>query len=318
MNKKNKSKTWCILLSILIILIILLFICKYYNNTTINNNNFGKDIEYLKNPYIKDEFQNFMNRNICVVFLCNKAYFDKFIKTCNELITNGKYNGNICLVVGDDLHNNELLDCDIIKKNNIIIKYFPDIQFSNEFLNIQQNMSREPHWFKKIFQYHKLHLFNTFFKQWNYIFYLDCGINIFADISPIINEITENSENTLLAHSDSYPTYESKLNTQFNKNNTEYFIKLNNTYNLNIDYFQTTIMLYDTKIIEDNTYNDLLKLTNEYPISITNDQGIIALYFTIIKPLFKQLKIKNDDTYFYDYLSRNKNNKYIMLKSYNI
>ena len=84
---------------------------------------------------------------------------------------------------------------------------------------------------------------------------------------------------------------------------------------MNIDYFQTTIMLYDTKIITDDTYNNLLNLLIEYPISITNDQGIIALYFTNIVPVFKQIKTHNDFTYFYDYLTRNKNNKYIMLKS---
>jgi hypothetical protein len=81
-----------------------------------------------------------------------------------------------------------------------------------------------------------------------------------------------------------------------------------------MDYFQTTVMLYDTSIITNDTYNSLLALLSEYPICNTNDQGIIALYFTLIMPVFKQLKIKNDDTYFYDYLSRNNSYKYIMLK----
>jgi hypothetical protein len=251
-----------------------------------------------------------MIKDVCVVFLCDKAYFNKFIHTCNQLITNGKYNGNICLVVGDDLNNDDLLNCDIIKNNNIKIKYFPNIQFSNEFLITNNNVKTAGRNLTKKFQWHKLHLFNTFFKQWGYIFYLDCGITIFSDISPIINEITEN---TLLAHSDAYPTYEWKLHTQFDKTNTEFFTKLNNTYNLNIDYFQTTTMLYDTKIIKNDTYDNLLKLSIEYPISRTNEQGIIALYFTNIQPLFKQIKIHNEFTYFYDYLSRN-NNKYIMLK----
>ena len=253
-----------------------------------------------------------MVKDICAVFLCDKAYFSKFIYTCNQLITNGKYKGNICLVVGDDLHNNELLNCDTIKNNNIIVKHFPNISFSNDFLDIQRKMIRPSHWFKKLFQFHKLHLFNTFFKQWDYIFYLDCGITIFSDISPMLNEITEN---TLLAHSDAYPTYEWKLHNQFDKNNIEYFSTLNNTYNLNNDYFQTTIMLYDTKIIRDDTYNKLLNLLIEYPISVTNDQGIIALYFTNIEPLFKQIKTHNEFIHFYDYLSRYNNNKYIMLKS---
>jgi hypothetical protein len=253
-----------------------------------------------------------MNNKICVVFVCDEKYFEKFIYTCNKLVQNGKYNGDICLVVGDDLNNNELLNCDIIQKYNIKIKYFPNIKFSSTFVDIQRNMKRAPHWFQKQFQFHKLHLFNTFFKQWDYIFYLDCGITIFSDIAPMINEI---KENTLLAHSDAYPHYEWKLHNQFDRNNTEYFTKLNEKYNLNIDYFQTTIMLYDTRIIQPHTFDNILELLKEYPISITNDQGIIALYFTNIEPLYNQIKISNNDTHFYDYLSRNRDNKYIMLKS---
>lgn len=252
-----------------------------------------------------------INNNICVVFVCNKVYFDKFLNTCNQLITNGNYNGNICLVIGDDLLNDTLLNCDIINNNNIIIKYFPDIQFSNDFSIINNNINTDGRNITKKFQWHKLHLFNTFFKQWNYIFYLDCGMTIFSDITPILNEVTEN---TLLAHSDAYPTYKWKLYTQFD-NRAEIYKKLYNTYKLNIDYFQTTIMLYDTNIIKNDTYNNLLQLTFEYPISKTNEQGIIALYFTNIEPLFKQIKLGDDNTYYYDYLSRNTNNKYIMLKS---
>lgn len=254
---------------------------------------------------------NMNNNDICVVFLCDKAYFDKFVSTCDQLVTNGKYNGNICLVIGDDLQGNPLLDCDTIKNNNVIIKHFPDIQFSSSFMDIQRSLERASHWIHKVFQFHKLHLFNTFFKQWKTIFYLDCGINIYSDISPIINERTENA---LVAHSDGYPTYQWKLSCQFNEFKTEYFTKLNEIYDLNNDYFQTTIMLYDTSIIQDDTYDKLLALLLEYPISNTNDQGVISLYFTVIQPVFRQLKIKNDDTYFYDYLPRNNCYKYIMLK----
>ena len=252
-------------------------------------------------------------KDVCVVLVCDKAYFNKFVYTCNQLITNGNYNGDICLVIGDDLQNDELLNSDIIKNNNVTIQYFPTMSFSSEFIDIQKKLNREPHWFQKQFQFHKFHLFTTFFKKWDYIFYLDCGISIFSDISPILNEVTEN---TLLAHSDAYPTYERKLQCQFDKDNIEYFTKLNQTFNkLNEDYFQTTIMLYDTKIIENDTYDNLLQLLIEYPISMSNDQGIIALYFTNIKPVFKQIKTRNEFTYFYDYLPRNYYHNYIMLKS---
>ena len=252
-----------------------------------------------------------MNK-ICVVFVCNLKYFDKFIYSCNLLLTKGQYKGDICLVIGNDLNNNKILKNDIIKNNNIFIKYFPDIVFPEEFLNINNNVNTDGRNITKKFQWHKLYLFNIFFKKWNYLFYIDCGMTIFSNILPMLNEV---QTNTLLAHSDAYPTYEWQLHTQFDKN-TNIFRNLNTTYNLNINYFQTGMMLYDTNIIEENTFDNLIKLALEYPISRTNEQGILALYFTNIKPLWKQIKINNEDTYFYDCLSRNENNKYIMLKIY--
>jgi hypothetical protein len=73
-------------------------------------------------------------------------------------------------------------------------------------------------------------------------------------------------------------------------------------------------MLYDTSIIEDTTFQDLYNLSLEYPISRTNEQGITALYFTNIKPLWKQLKIKNNETYLYDARKRDESYKYIINK----
>jgi hypothetical protein len=253
-----------------------------------------------------------MNKDFCVVFVCNKAYFNKFISTCSQLLTKGRYNGNICLIIGDDLHNNELLNHQLITDNNIIVKYFPNIQFSTDFHAINNKIKSDGRNLTKKFQWHKMHLFNSYFKQWNYIFYLDCGMNVIDDISPIINEITDN---TLLAHSDAYPSYQWKLHTQFDAEKTEYFTKLNAKYDLNIDYFQTGIMLYDTKIIEPDTYTNLIRLAEEYPISRTNEQGIMNLYFHCEKNSWKQIKLRNENTNFYDYWCRNKTDtKYIIVK----
>ena len=243
--------------------------------------------------------------NICIVFVSNKSYFSKFISTSTQLIKNGNYKGDICLIISDDLVNNQLLDCDIIKNNNIIIKKFNNI----EVPPIKRECAVKKNKVDGCAM--KFHLFNTFFKKWKFIFYIDCGIKIMGDISPIINEA---KENTLLAHSDSYPTYKWKLSRQFSQKYMEYFTLLNNNYDLNIDYFQSTVLLYDTNIIEENTFNEIIDLYHKYPIGIWNDQPYLSLYFIHIKPYWKQIPLKNNDTYFYDYLSRNKNNKYIMLK----
>jgi len=124
---------------------------------------------------------------VCVVFVCNKAYFDKFLYTCYHLLTKGNYKGNICLVIGDDLKDDEIIYQDFIIHNNIYIQHFPDIKFPDEFIIMQHNLYRPQYWSEKLFQYHKLHLFNTFFKQWKYIFYIDCGTHILSNIQPILN-----------------------------------------------------------------------------------------------------------------------------------
>jgi hypothetical protein len=200
-----------------------------------------------------------------------------------------------------------LLDHELIRDNNIIIQHFPDLQFPDTFMAAVANLPTR----NKLFQYHKFHLFNSYFKKWDTILYIDCGMKIYADIRPILDTIIPD---TLLAHSDAYPTYKWKLHTQFNRSQVEIFNDLNENYNLDIDYFQTTMMLYDTSIIQENTFYDLYQLAIKYPLSLTNDQGIIALYFTNIFPVWKQIPTSNERTYFYDFTKRNKNKNYIMIK----
>tara|TARA_Y100000816_G_C26108444_1_gene590253 strand:+ start:6086 stop:7066 length:981 start_codon:yes stop_codon:yes gene_type:complete len=251
-----------------------------------------------------------MEEKLCVVFVTNQKYLEKFYATCSQLRSVGNYKGDVCLIIGDDLNNSEFRENEFITKNNIIVKHYPDTQFTPEFLEKQKQLNRESFWVEKLFQYHKLYLFTDYFKKWDYIFYLDCGITILNDITPMM-EIRE--KNTLLAHSDSYPKYNNNLDYQFDTFQPE-FQKLRETYSLNKDYPQTTIMLFDTCLIEDDMRNKLWELAQTYPISVTNDQGIIALHFTCINPVFKQIPMKNNETYFYDYFLRNYGEPYIMVK----
>jgi len=267
-----------------------------------------------------------MNK-LCCVFVCNRNYLSKFLKTLNELRTIGNYSGEICLVIGDDLKS--LIDKTnkdkVVKDEKVIIKYFPDLSIlsDNTFLNTQQQLKRPSHWFIKRYQFHKFYLFDKYFKQWDYLFYLDCGMHIYNKIQPILDFC---KKNTLIANRDGVdnenagwctpisPGNGLKLGDQFVKNNSMYN-KLQTKYNITEPYFQTTFMLYDTNIINDNTFTDIYNLLLEYPISFTNDQAIIALYFTQIYPCWQQIKRKiNDDLYTYDYV-RCVDKKYIMVKN---
>lgn len=243
---------------------------------------------------------------IAVVFVCNKAYLQKFKTTYNQLIKYGKYNGEIVLVVGDDLKD--------LKLPRITIVNFPEIKFSEEFNRNLRDVKTDRRNITKLFQWHKLYLFNTYFKQWDYILYIDCGMTILNDITPIINC---REPDVLLAHSDSYPLYTSKLKDQFDSSNSLIYKKLEEKYNLNIDYFQTGILLYNTKIIEEKTMDELIKLSEEFPITKTNEQAIMALYFTNIRPIWKQVPLEDEKTKYYDFCRRNNplGKPYIIYKS---
>lgn len=245
----------------------------------------------------------------CTVLLTNEAFFEKMLYTLQGILKY-KHTGDICVVIGDDLKDSEKLNHPLL--NNVIVKYFPDIVFSETFINSFNSLQRPSHWKQKIFQYHKFHLFNSFFKQWDFIFYLDSGITVFSSIQPILDLAKPNK---FLAHSDAYPDYIWKLDRQFIDVGND-FNALTNTYNLNIDYPQTTVMLYDTNIISNNTYTELVSLSEKYNFSLTNDQGIVALYFTCIKPCWEQIKLGDEDSWYYDYLLRpqKSNKKHILLK----
>ena len=247
----------------------------------------------------------------CVVLLTNRNYFNKFLKTLNQLTTKGNYHGDICLVIGDDLLKSPFLNNSLIIQNNVVVKHFPDFKFNKKFLEI----AKKSPIFEKLFQYHKFYLFDTYFKQWETILYLDCGMEIYSDIRPILDL---KRSNRLLAHSDSYPSYVRKLSCQFKNKPYDCKKRLSKNFNLNIDYFQTTMMLYDTSIIKKNIIQDFYELALRYPISKTHEQGIMALYFTNIMPVWEPLPIKNETTYFYDFMKRNRNGPFIMIKYPNI
>lgn len=246
----------------------------------------------------------------CVILVTNKPYVDKCISTVNQLLNIGKYNDDIVILIGDDL-----IDYNFSFNNEkIIIKHFPEIDRSGVLSLLTNKPIGDGRVFTKQFQWHKVHCFDVYFKQWDVCFYIDSGMYIFNEINSFFELDWKNS---LLAHSDSYPQYEWTLNIQFDSNYfNDLYSELNNTYNMNIDYFQSGILLYDTNIINNETKNDIIKLSEKFINSVTNEQGIMNLYFNVIKNIWKQVDIKIGEKYGYDYWERDHNHhtNYLMLK----
>lgn len=247
---------------------------------------------------------------ICCVFTCDKLFMDSFKKTANELINNGKFNNDIVLIIGDDINENEIKLDPFIVDNDINIFKISNIFFKQEINKQLESVKTDGRNLNKKFQWHKLHVFNTFFKKWDYIFYLDCGMKIYSDIKPILDLRQKNS---FIAQSDNYPDNGWDLSTQFDKTNNLFNI-LNKKYNLKVDYPQTGLMLFDTSLITNELFNELLEIIYKYPITKTNEQAYVSLYFTNINKRWIKLPIGNNDVYFYHPFRLNKDKDYIITK----
>jgi len=256
--------------------------------------------------------QSFVDSNdtICVVFVCNKSYLSRFQRICNSLRTIGQYTGDITLIIGIDLNISTLKASEFIINNKVNVIQLPDIQFP-EYVNLEKQKIKgnDGRHITKQFQWHKLHIFNSYFKKWQYVLYIDSGMTIYRPIQPII-ELRK--LNRLLAHQDSFPEYNWTLTGQFDNTNSQIYSILEKRYNLNDKYyFQTGIMLFDTNIIKNDTCEKLYSLAVEFPISRTNEQGIMNLYF-ISNNVYEPLPISNSEIYFYDFLRRFPDRGYII------
>ena len=80
------------------------------------------------------------------------------------------------------------------------------------------------------------------------------------------------------------------------------------TFNLKANnYFQTGLMYFDTSIIYKDMIDDILKIAKEFPISITNEQGILNLYFQNRHGVYKELpEYLGDDIIYYYWIIKNK------------
>lgn len=247
-------------------------------------------------------------KNQCIITFCDKNYLSKTEQTIKELRTNGKYFETIVLMVGDDLKHYKIND------NNIIVKYFPTIDRSQALKQLNGISTSDGRDLNKPFQWHKIYTFHDYFRQWNACMLIDGGMKIYNPIQKMLNL---NYNDAFLAHCDGYPTYEWKLSCQFESNRFKNLYEdLLLNYDLNIDYFQTGMYLFDTSLIEDDTISKLIDLGNYYINTRTNEQAIMNLLFNCEKKVWKQIQIKDNEMHYYDCMERNGLNSknYIMLK----
>ena len=226
-----------------------------------------------------------------------KYLYKNFPRIYKEIRDVGKYNGEILVITS--LICPTFLIKFLKKSNNVSILRFKKIKFDKKteqkLSNLNLGSNRHVN---KNFQWQKLYLFDKKIKKWNYVFYLDINMHIHHDIRPLLSI---KPVKKLLARADGYPNYEWKLSSQFDLTDKKYSA-LSEIYDMEInDYFQTGVMYFDTKIINSQTFIEIIELIHNFPITITNEQGILNLYFIFVKDNYEQLAEMVDGkiAYFY-------------------
>tara|TARA_Y100000389_G_scaffold92538_1_gene89270 strand:- start:24665 stop:25447 length:783 start_codon:yes stop_codon:yes gene_type:complete len=240
--------------------------------------------------------KNYPETAVC--FVSDFRYLYKnFKRIYRELRLNGKYQGEILIIT--HILSPTFFIRQISKKNGVKVLRFRKLKFDRKTENFLKNLNDIPNrHITKNFQWNKLHMFNEKIKKWKYIFYIDINMSIHHDINPIISV---RPKNKFYARADGFPEYKWKLSSQFDTTQKIYD-QLSKDFDLEItDYFQTGLMYFDTEIIESSTFREIISLVEKYPISITNEQGILNLYFLFINKKYSELDLYIDGklTYFY-------------------
>ena len=218
--------------------------------------------------------------------------------------------------------NEEYLKIQINIKNTaeylgVILKGLPTVDFSR-VESLWSKYPTHPNLFyilSRNYQYMKFFIMDPMFKQWDKVIYLDAGVSIQGPLERIVKVCDR--DDVLYAHSDTFPTYDTKLDVQFDFTlDNQISESLKNEFNVNRNYFQSTVMVFSTKIITEQTIPQLFTLMNKYPISTRNDQGIFNLHFLCERNLWKQLPIIDEEGFLYDFHEREgrKRSDYVVLK----
>lgn len=243
-----------------------------------------------------------------IVLFCNEPYINKTMQTIYEIRTIGQWGDDIILMIQNEDCNKNLTE--FITKYDVKIFNLPYKDVSPILQSWDMNKSHPNYEYimSRTFMYMKFYVFSIYFRKWDTIFYMDAGISIHGPLSRMKN--TCQPTHCIYAHSDAYPFFEWKLRGQFTLGDPE---RIEKEYDLDIDYFQGTMFIYDTRIIEDDTVDGLFDLAFMYHFSTRMDQGILNLYFNCKKKLWKQIPVKDHEGFLYDFLRRS-NSEYLLLK----
>lgn len=241
--------------------------------------------------------------NIAVLLASNHMYFPRCEKTVNTLRTAGKYTGVVEYVAFDNgaLRSARTVTgiTNVRPLNLVVPDTIPSIT-PCIFLAKKRRVASTAYLHKSLVTMSPW--WRALYRQ---ILYLDCGCKVHKPIGRLLmmsSMATRINIARFYAHSNAYPTYGWSLRNGFHKKcSTSLYAQLESEYALDIDYFQSTIMLYDTRLLKN--LSTLISLYKRFGSIADGDQNILSLYFIHMLRRWTPLPVGGPHCY-YDYLAR--------------
>lgn len=249
-----------------------------------------------------------------IVLVANDLYFYAAIATAEQVRNSGKWNQDIVILCEEVVFKNKN-NRNLAARVHSTLRVLPKRDFAQIFNTWQNQRNQNP--MKKFYQYMKFYAMDVWFKQWDFVFYMDAGMHVFHPLERMLTIITQSDR--FYAHSDAYPTFEWTLHSQFEWtiNKTQSQTLLDRYKHFDMDYFQSGVMIFSTNLIENNSVDRLFELMNEFSATHRNDQFIFNLYVQFERGgLWMPLPVRDSLGFLYDSTDRHGFQKedYVMMK----
>lgn len=217
---------------------------------------------------------DFFQKKICIATYTCQKYLPRALKTIEDIRTSGCYYGDIVVMTDETFD----IPPEIIHRFNLKVKKFPDIDVSELIKKIQAHpfVNSDKREYEKTKQWNKMYSFHPYFKQWDYVMFVDAGLRVFGKIENFYSQFTPNK---IVALDDGHPEFEKKFKCQLELTNVEVVNKLAQHFDLESSYFLNCLYLYDTALIQDDTLDSMISIMNEYPIFRCNEMTLMGYYF---------------------------------------
>jgi len=222
-----------------------------------------------------------------VVTLTDPGYFHKAKRTIMDVRSRGEWTGDLVLVtVGFDAPRNWL---DFYRVTPWRVEHLDTSTLVQRYRETPIRPTCDNREFGKLTQWDKFYVFADYFKQWDRIVYLDAGLRVLNKVSYLADLPCDG---VIMAPDDAASYDQEKrfggiIETDRNPPIVKELFEEFDSAILKERYFLNCIWMYDTRILKKNTFSELIRMMNTYPICRCNEMTVMNLLFTFKEAIWR-------------------------------